>query len=125
MKALRVLVVDDDRDTAEMLAVALQSWGHIPQVAYDGAEAIILAPKILPQVVLLDLAMPGLDGVDVATRFRAQEWGAEAKIIAITGLRRAEDLKLAESVGIDFYLLKPADLKELQNLLSRIQVSID
>lgn len=125
MQPLRVLVVDDDRDTAEMLAVALQSWGHIPQVAYDGAEAIMVAPKLLPHVVLLDLAMPGLDGVDVAARFRGQDWGADAKIIAVTGLRRAEDLKLAESVGIDFYLLKPADLKELQTLLSKIQESID
>ena len=119
MKSLRILVVDDDRDSAEMLAVALQSWGHYPQVAYDGAEAIVLAPKLLPQVVLLDLAMPGLDGVDVAARFRSQEWGGDIKIIAITGLRRAEDLKLAESVGIDFYLLKPADLKELQALLEK------
>ena len=125
MQPLRVLVVDDDRDTAEMLAVALQSWGHIPQVAYDGAEAIMVAPKLLPHVVRLDLAMPGLDGVDVAARFRGQDWGADAKIIAVTGLRRAEDLKLAESVGIDFYLLKPADLKELQTLLSKIQESID
>ena len=125
MQPLRVLVVDDDRDTAEMLAVALQSWGHIPQVAYDGAEALMVAPKLLPHVVLLDLAMPGLDGVDVAARFRGQDWGADAKIIAVTGLRRAEDLKLAESVGIDFYLLKPADLKELQTLLSKIQESID
>ena len=125
MQPLRVLVVDDDRDTAEMLAVALQSWGHIPQVAYDGAEAIMVAPKLLPHVVLLDLAMPGLDGVDVAARFRGQDWGADAKIIAVTGLRRAEDLQLAESVGIDFYLLKPADLKELQTLLSKIQEAID
>jgi len=70
-------------------------------------------------VVLLDLSMPGLDGIDVAARFRVQDWGVDTKIIAITGLRRADDMKLAESVGIDFYLLKPANLKELHALLEK------
>jgi len=110
----RILVVDDSRDSAESLAIFLRSCGHEVEVAYDGTEALAIAERFVPQVVLLDLGLPDLDGTDVAGRLRAKPGGRQLRLIATTGWQRSEDLKLAETVGFDAYLLKPLDLVALQ-----------
>jgi CheY-like chemotaxis protein len=114
----RVLVVDDDRDGAEALAILLRLAGHTVETAYDGVEALSAAERFRPQVVLLDVAMPDLDGFDVAVRMRARGWASGLKVIAVTGHNRAEDRELARRSRFDGYLLKPVDFAQLSALLS-------
>jgi CheY-like chemotaxis protein len=113
----RILVVDDDRDGAEATAVLLRLEGHTVETAYDGVEALGVANRFHPQVVLLDVSMPELDGFDVAVRMRVNSWAKGLKLIAITGWNRAEDRDLARRSSFDGFLVKPLDFDRLLELL--------
>ncbi len=113
----RILVVDDDRDGAEAIAVLLRMEGHNVETAYDGVEALGVASRFHPQVVLLDVSMPELDGFDVAVRMRVNSWAKGLKLIAITGWNRAEDRDLARRSSFDGFLVKPLDFDRLLELL--------
>jgi CheY-like chemotaxis protein len=113
----RVLVVDDNRDLAESLAVVLRLWGHDVVVAYDGPEALESAQERPPEVVFLDIGLPHLDGFEVARRMRADPVMRHARIVAITGYGRDEDYRRSQEVGIDLHLTKPVDPIVLQPLL--------
>ena len=113
--ARRILVVDDHRDGAESLARLLQVMGHETAVAYDGLAAVSVAETFRPEVVLLDLGLPGIDGCDAARRIRAEPWGKEMVLIAATGWGQRERTREA---GFDHHMIKPVDLGELQNLLA-------
>jgi CheY-like chemotaxis protein len=113
---LRILVIDDDRDTAETTALLLRAFGHDVLIALDGYQAIEIARRHRPEYVLLDLALPGLDGYQVAARLR-RELAGPLVIIAITGYGREEDRQLSRQAGIDHHLLKPTDLTALLSLL--------
>ncbi|MEO7338577.1 MAG: ATP-binding protein [Caldimonas sp.] len=114
----RVLVVDDLRDIADSVALLLEDEGHEVQVAYDGVHALQLAESWRPDVVLLDIGMPRLDGHAVCRRIRAAPWGAEMLLIAQTGWGQESDRLQTEAAGFDHHLVKPLDVDALLELLS-------
>ena len=110
----RVLVVDDNADAAQTLQMLLASLGHEVQVANDGAAAIEAASQFRPDLVLLDIGMPGMSGYEVARRLRALRAGAEMRIVAITGWGQDVDRQQSRDAGVDVHLVKPVDVDELQ-----------
>jgi signal transduction histidine kinase len=114
----RVLVVDDNRDGAESLAMLLRLWGHEVRVAYDGPSALRLAEAERPEVVLLDIGLPGMDGYQVARRLRERSGGARQLLVALTGYGQGEDRRRSQQAGFDHHLVKPLDPDELQRLLT-------
>jgi DNA-binding response OmpR family regulator len=113
----RVLVVDDNDDSADSLALLLRIDGHETSVAYNGAEAVRLAESFRPDVVILDIGLPILTGHHVAKLIRAQPWGRDMLLIALTGWGQGEDRKRSAETGIDHHLVKPADTDELRRLI--------
>jgi CheY-like chemotaxis protein len=114
----KILVADDNRDSADSLAMLLQLGGHEVFVAYDGEDAIARAETCRPQVVLLDIGMPRLDGYAVAARLRGEPWGREMRLIALTGWGQEDDKARARNAGFDEHLTKPVDPDELERLLA-------
>jgi DNA-binding response OmpR family regulator len=116
--ALRVLVVDDSQDGADMLASVLELRGHVVDVAYDAAAALRIAAERRPAVGIVDLGLPGMNGLDLATAIRALPGLASITLIALT----AWDEKVAEAAaaGFDMYMVKPADLRLLEATLVAI-----
>ena len=106
----RILVVDDDPDGADSLAALLSLIGHDTVVANDGLAALILADSFHPDVVVLDLGMPGLDGFAVAERLRKTPSGAGLLLIAATGWGHPEDRRRSLAAGFNHHLAKPIDL---------------
>ena len=117
----RILVVDDNQDSASSLANALNILGHETQTAFDGASALELGAQSAPDVVILDIGMPGLNGYETARRLRAQPWGREVSLIALTGLGHGDDRRRSIEAGFDAYLVKPVELATLQKLLERVR----
>jgi PAS domain S-box-containing protein len=116
---LRVLVVDDNKDAADSLAVLLRLWGHEVRIAHDGVSAVKAAGSYRPDVALLDIGLPGLDGYEVARRLRANPSLAGMELIAVTGYGQDTDRRRSREAGFDAHLVKPVDLTELQELLAR------
>lgn len=116
---LRVLIVEENRDAAIMLGLLCEEMGHRVARAYDGYGAVEVAHQFRPDIVLLDLGLPGLDGFEVARRVRADSSLQNVLIIAVTGSAREEDRRLAQQIGVDHYLVKPADPQYLASLLRR------
>jgi PAS domain S-box-containing protein len=116
--ALRVLVVDDNRSAAKMLGMLIRAWGGDARVAHDGAEALEVAEQFQPEVALLDLGMPTINGYDVARRLRDEPWGERMVLIAITGWSQEEHKRLAREAGFDHHLAKPVDPDLLRELLT-------
>ena len=114
--AARVLIVDDNVDQADSLAALCRILRHDVQVAYDGESALQAARRTRPEVVFLDISLPGMDGYDVAARLRA-ELGARVQLVAVSGRGRDEDRERALGAGFDHFLLKPLDPAFLESLL--------
>jgi CheY-like chemotaxis protein len=112
----RILVVDDNDDACTSLATLCALWGHEVAMAHEGNEALVAWEAFRPEVVLLDLDLPGLDGWEVARRIRAAEGGG-VYILALSGWYRLHEKARAKLAGCDEFLLKPADLRGLRNLL--------
>jgi CheY-like chemotaxis protein len=119
--SLRVLVVEDDADTADSLAMLLRLDGHDVRLARNGPAALALAGTYKPDMVLLDIGLPGMDGYEVANRLKALEGGEVLFIIAITGYGQASDRRRSVEAGIDLHLLKPADTNVLLRVLMRFR----
>lgn len=115
---LRILVVDDSTSAATVLSMLLETWGHEVHVAHDGLAAIDLAARIQPDVVLLDLGMPLLNGYLAAQRIREQPWGQNVLLVALTGWGQAEDRERTKAAGFDHHLVKPVDTTALKKLLA-------
>jgi PAS domain S-box-containing protein len=113
----RILVVEDIKDTAESLAELLRFWGQEVQVAYDGQEALDKMPIFKPEIVLLDIGLPRIDGYEVARRIRRQ-FDQHVRIIAMSGYGQAQNQNLAEKAGIEQYWVKPVDIEVLQRYLA-------
>jgi PAS domain S-box-containing protein len=114
---LRVLVVDDNLDAAESLAMLLQMDGHVTAMAHDGQRALEMAQSFNPQVILLDIGLPLMNGYEVARRVREQAWGRGIKLIAVTGWGQEKDRQQAVAAGFDHHLTKPLDPGRLAALL--------
>jgi PAS domain S-box-containing protein len=119
----RVLVVDDNTDAADSLSMLLRLLGHEVRVAYDGPTALAAAAGGWPDLVLLDIGMPGMDGYEVARRLRQRTDTADTKIVALTGWGQEEDRRRSREAGFDHHLVKPADPDVLQQLLAQMAAS--
>jgi PAS domain S-box-containing protein len=119
-KALRVLVVDDNVDAAEMLKMLLEASGHDVLVEHESRRALERAQQEVPDVCLLDIGLPDMDGNELASTLRARPETARAVLIAITGYGQEHDRKAALDAGFDHHLVKPIDTKSLMVLLTRI-----
>jgi len=117
-KPRRILVVDDNTDAASSLALLLKISGNEAHTANEGLEAIEVAEAFRPDVVLLDIGMPNLDGLEVCRRIRAQPWGRDMLMIALTGWGQEEDRRKSKDVGFDHHLVKPVDFATLMRLLA-------
>lgn len=114
---LRILVVDDNLDAADSLGMALRMMGHDVETAHDGLEAMGAATAFRPDVILLDIGLPKLDGYQVARRIREQDGGADIVLVALTGWGQEEDRERSREAGFDLHLTKPVDFKAIQKLL--------
>lgn len=119
--ALRILVVDDNADAAESLALLLRLEGHQTLVAYDGLEAVETALRELPDVVLLDIGLPRLNGYEAARQIRAGASQVRIRLVALTGWGQEDDRKRSRDSGFDHHLVKPVDAAELLALLESPQ----
>jgi len=115
---LRILVVDDNADSAESLALMLKFSGHIVAVANDGIEALEVAETFQPHAALLDLGMPKLNGYDTARQIRQHTWGNNMVLIALTGWGQEEDKRRSREAGFDAHLVKPVDHRSLEKILA-------
>ena len=116
---LRVLVADDNHDAAESLALLLTVCGHEARKASDGAEALQAAAAWRPDLVLLDIGMPMLDGYEVARGIRSEPWGAQMFLVAVSGWGQSEDRKRATDAGFDLHFRKPIGLPILESILEQ------
>ena len=119
---MRVLVVDDHVDGATSMCRLLRVLGHEAHQANDGVEGLTAAAELHPDVVLLDIAMPKLNGYEVARRLRAEPWGRHMLLIAVTGWGQDSDKQRASEAGFDFHLTKPVDVAELTRVLASVGV---
>jgi CheY-like chemotaxis protein len=115
---LRVLVVDDDPDGAELLSLLLEQLGHESRRATSGREALHLATTYEPDVVFLDIGLPDMTGYAVALAMRERPRGTEIYIAALTGWGRADDIRQAHASGIDRHITKPADRATLADTIA-------
>src|SRR6185503_5387251 len=113
----RVMIVDDNRDSADSLAMLMEITGNKTYLAHDGVEAVAAIEKYRPEVVLLDIGLPGLDGHEVCRRVREQPWGKDIVMIALTGWGQEDDRRRSEEAGFNGHLVKPVDYDELLQLL--------
>ena len=123
-KGLRILIVDDNRDAAGMLAMLLQFSGHETHMAHDGVEAVEATTKLQPDVILLDIGLPRLNGYEAARKIREQqEQPGRPLLVALTGWGQDEDRRRSEEAGFDAHLVKPVDEAALGKLLDDLGAS--
>jgi len=115
---LKVLVIDDNRDSADSATDVLRLLGNQVETAYDGETGIQLAHKLQPHMILLDLAMPGMDGFEARKRLREQSGASRAYLVAMTGFGNEEDKRRTRDAGFDAHLTKPVELESLVALLN-------
>jgi CheY-like chemotaxis protein len=118
MRGRRILVADDNVDAADGLGVLLRLMGNEVRIVHDGMQAIEEAATFRPDVVLLDIGMPRLNGYDAAQRIRKQPWGKAVFLIALTGWGQEEDKRRATEAGFDQHFTKPVDPAVLERLLA-------
>jgi signal transduction histidine kinase len=113
----RILIVDDNRDAADSMALLVETAGHSARTAYDGHQALDLASAFAPDVLLLDLGVPGLNGFEIARRIRRQPWGRRVALIAVTGWGQEHDRRRTAEAGFDAHLIKPVGTADLLSAL--------
>ena len=116
----RILIADDNRDAADTLAALLELQGHQVKTVYDGLDALKEAGAGQPEVALLDIAMPRMNGYDLARRIREASWGRDATLIALTGWGQDGDHRRSRDAGFDAHLVKPVDVEALTALLNAV-----
>ncbi len=117
-----MLVVDDNEDAAEMLADALKVDGHVALVAHDGPRALQIAADFMPEVALLDLGLPVMDGYELARRLRALEGLQQLRLVAISGYGQETDRKRSHEAGFDEHLVKPVNVDDLESMIEELSV---
>ena len=120
----RMLIVDDNQDGAFSLAMMLKLMGNDAQTAHDGLEAVAMSEAFKPNVILMDIGMPKLNGYDACRRIREQPWADGIVIIALTGWGQEEDRQKSKDAGFDVHLVKPVDHATLMELLANLRGNI-
>ena len=113
-------MVDDNVDAAQTLAMLLKASGHDVRTAYDGPTALEAALDYRPNVVLLDIGLPGLDGFEVAKRLRQQPDLSSVVLVAMTGYGQESDRQRSQDAGFNHHLVKPADFRKVQQILATV-----
>jgi PAS domain S-box-containing protein len=119
-RQFRLLVVDDNTDAAEMLGAMMELQGHVTRIASNGVDALRIAPEFHPQIVFLDIGMPGMNGYETATAFRKIPGFEKVILVALTGWGDENDRARSKLAGFDFHLTKPAELAAIDSLLEKI-----
>jgi PAS domain S-box-containing protein len=119
-RRLRILVVDDNRDSAESTYLLLSNWGHDVETAHDGAGALAAVERSHPDIVLLDIGLPGIDGYEVARRIRATAAGANTALVAMTGYGQADDRRRSSEAGFTMHLVKPVEPGALKRVVAEL-----
>ena len=119
----RILIVDDNHDACDTLSALFEADGYSVAVAYDGYQAVEVAQGVLPETIILDIGLPGIDGYEAARRIRTLPGGEKIKMIALTGWGQANDKRLAMEAGFDCHLVKPVDFDILSNLIAERNVA--
>jgi CheY-like chemotaxis protein len=115
---IRVLCVDDNRDAADTLGILLELVGYRARVCYDGPTALQMAHDFHPDAAILDLSMPGMDGDELARRFRETDWGRAMPLVALTALSGIDARERTTAAGFDLHLVKPVNPDCLANMLA-------
>jgi CheY-like chemotaxis protein len=118
---MRILVADDNHDSADSLVMLLESMGHVAVAAYDGVQALERGAVMQPEVMLLDIGMPALNGYEVARRVRASDWGRDTVLVAITGWGQDEDRRRTRAAGFDVHVVKPVDATLLMRRIAAVR----
>ena len=116
----RILVVDDNQDSATSLSMLLKLTGNETHTAYDGLEAVEAATTFRPDVVLLDIGLPKLNGYEAARKIREEPWGKKMVLVALTGWGQDEDRQKSREAGFNGHMVKPIDHAELMKLLASL-----
>ncbi len=119
----RILVVDDNQDSADILRMLLRLKGNDTRTACDGLEAVEVAETFRPELVLLDIGLPKLNGYEVAQHIRQQPWGRNIILVALTGWGQDEDRLRSQEAGFNFHIVKPVELETLEQLLAGPQAT--
>lgn len=118
-KSRRILVIDDNEDAAQTLGMVLEMSGHEVHLAYDGEQAVAMARDLKPQIALVDIGLPKLNGYGVAQSIRAEPWGEKMMLIALTGWGQDDDKRRALAAGFNFHLTKPVDPDQVDALIAQ------
>lgn len=116
----RVLIVDDNQDAATTLAMLLKLIGNDVHACFDGQAGVEAAERLRPQVVILDISMPVMDGYQACRFIREQPWGKSIVLIALSGYGQDDDIQRSTEVGFDAHLVKPVDLPTLKKLIASV-----
>ena len=116
----RVLLVDDNADSSEPLSLLLQGKGFATEISTDGESALKAADACVPDCVLLDLGLPGIDGYEVARQLRARPYGKDMILVALTGWAGREVRNRAADAGFDYHLVKPVNWEELERIVESV-----
>jgi CheY-like chemotaxis protein len=117
-RQVRILIADDNADGAASLAMLLQAEGHVVLTASDGRMAVDLAELFRPDVILMDVAMPHVDGLEATRQIRARSWGVDVRIVALTAWGQEAERRRTQEAGMDFHLVKPVDPQALAGVLA-------
>ena len=120
--SFRILIVDDNQDGADSLSMMLRILGNESRTAYDGQQGIECAEQFRPDVILLDIGLPKLNGYEVCRRIREQSWGKSLIMIAVTGWGQEEDRRRSKEAGFDHHMIKPVAPEELMKLLASLKI---
>jgi CheY-like chemotaxis protein len=121
---LRIQIVDDNIDAAATLSTLLELQGHEVSVEHDGRSALRRARLDRPQVLLLDIGLPDMDGYELARQIRAMPDTAGAVLVALTGYGQGRDRREAEAAGFDHYLVKPASMEQIEEILAQVRAGL-
>jgi len=114
----RILIVDDNEDGASSLSMLLKFGGHETSIAHNGHEALRLADELRPDVILLDIGLPGMSGYDVCRQIRQEPWGRDIVLVAVTGWGQEDDRIRSREAGFDAHIVKPVDPDLLAKIIS-------
>ncbi len=117
MHSRRILLIEDNVDITDFIRLQLEMWGHDVSVAHDGPSGLEAVLALRPDIALVDVGLPGMDGYELAQRIRSDRQGSEIRLVAMTGYGRPEDRARALAAGFDAHLVKPVHPRQLQELL--------